>query len=71
MDGDDDLLIRFVGGDADAFAAALVAAERYRPGDRPALAWLYGIAHKLAAVDRRLARTQLAATGQRQRNDRS
>jgi RNA polymerase sigma factor (sigma-70 family) len=34
---------------AEVFAAALLAAERYRPGERPALAWLYGIAaHKLA-----------------------
>ena len=87
MDGDDDLLIRFAGGDAEAFvafyrrhlaavlsyllrrtgdeelaadltaevfAAALGAARRYRPGDRPALAWLYGIAaHKLADSRRR------------------
>jgi RNA polymerase sigma factor (sigma-70 family) len=87
MDGDDDLLTRFAGGDpeafvtfyrrhlatvvgylhrrtgdaeltadlaAEVFAAALVAAERYRPGDRPALAWLYGIAaHKLADSLRR------------------
>lgn len=34
---------------AEVFAAALLAAERYRPSERPALAWLYGIAaHKLA-----------------------
>jgi len=34
---------------AEVFAAALLAADRYRPGERPALAWLYGIAaHKLA-----------------------
>lgn len=26
---------------AEVFAAALLAAERYRPGERPALAWLY------------------------------
>jgi DNA-directed RNA polymerase specialized sigma24 family protein len=39
---------------AEAFAAALLAAERYRPGERPALAWLYGIAaHKLADSRRR------------------
>jgi RNA polymerase sigma factor (sigma-70 family) len=84
---DDELLARFVAGDADAFvgfyrrhlaavlgfflrrtrdpeltadltaevfAAALVAATRYRPGERPALAWLYGIAaHKLADSRRR------------------
>jgi RNA polymerase sigma factor (sigma-70 family) len=79
---DDELLVRFAAGDADAFvafyrrhlpamlafflrrtgdpeltadltaevfAAALLAAERYEPGERPALAWLYGIAaHKLS-----------------------
>ena len=84
---DEDLLARFVEGDAEAFvafyqrhlpavlgfflrrtgdpeltadltaevfAAALLAAERYRPGERPALAWLYGIAaHKLADSRRR------------------
>ncbi len=34
---------------AETFAAALLAAPRYRPGEHPALAWLYGIAaHKLA-----------------------
>ncbi len=39
---------------AEVFAAALVAAGRYRPGERPALAWLYGIAaHKLADSRRR------------------
>lgn len=39
---------------AEVFAAALIAAERYRPGERPALAWLYGIAaHKLADSRRR------------------
>jgi RNA polymerase sigma-70 factor (ECF subfamily) len=38
----------------EVFAAALLAAERYRPGERPALAWLYGIAaHKLADSRRR------------------
>src|SRR3984885_6799545 len=85
--GDDELLARFVAGDAEAFvsfyrrhlaamlgfflrrtrdpeltadltaevfAAALIAAARYRPGERPALAWLYGIAaHKLADSRRR------------------
>jgi RNA polymerase sigma-70 factor (ECF subfamily) len=51
---------------AEVFAAALLAAERYRPGERPALAWLYGIAaHKLADSRRRgrvedEARRQLA-----------
>lgn len=39
---------------AEVFAAALIAAGRYRPGERPALAWLYGIAaHKLADSRRR------------------
>src|ERR1700761_7512838 len=39
---------------AEVFAAALLAAERYRPGERPALAWLYGVAaHKLADSRRR------------------
>jgi hypothetical protein len=39
---------------AEVFAAALIAARRYRPGERPALAWLYGIAaHKLTDSRRR------------------
>jgi RNA polymerase sigma factor (sigma-70 family) len=39
---------------AEVFAAALLAAERYRTGEQPALAWLYGIAaHKLADSRRR------------------
>lgn len=39
---------------AEVFASALLGAERYRPGERPALAWLYGIAaHKLADSRRR------------------
>ena len=39
---------------AEVFAAALLAVERYRAGERPALAWLYGIAaHKLADSRRR------------------
>ena len=39
---------------AEVFAAALIAADRYRPGERPALAWLYGIAaHKLVDSRRR------------------
>jgi RNA polymerase sigma-70 factor (ECF subfamily) len=39
---------------AEVFAAALLAASRYRPGHGPALAWLYGIAaHKLADSRRR------------------
>jgi RNA polymerase sigma-70 factor (ECF subfamily) len=39
---------------AEVFAAALNAARGYRGGDRPALAWLYGIAaHKLSDSRRR------------------
>lgn len=39
---------------AEVFAAALLTGKRYRPGKRPALAWLYGIAaHKLADSRRR------------------
>lgn len=39
---------------AEVFAAALLAAASYRPGGRPALAWLYGIAaHKLVDSRRR------------------
>jgi RNA polymerase sigma factor (sigma-70 family) len=39
---------------AEVFAAALLAAERFRPREQPALAWLYGIAaHKLADSRRR------------------
>lgn len=51
---------------AEVFAAAFTSARRYRPGERPALAWLYGIAaHKLADSRRRgrvedQARRQLA-----------
>jgi RNA polymerase sigma-70 factor (ECF subfamily) len=32
---------------AEAFAAALVAVRRYRPGEAPAAAWLYGIARNV------------------------
>lgn len=93
-DADDDLLVRFAGGDAEAFvafyrrhlqavlgfflrrtgdpeltadlsaevfAAALIAAERYRPGERPALAWLYGIAAHKLSDSRRRGRVQDAA----------
>jgi RNA polymerase sigma factor (sigma-70 family) len=39
---------------AEVFAGALIAATRYVPGERPTLAWLYGIAaHKLADSRRR------------------
>jgi RNA polymerase sigma factor (sigma-70 family) len=46
---------------AEVFAAALLAAERYRPGERPALAWLYGIAAHKLADSRRHGRVQDAA----------
>ena len=49
---------------AEVFAAALLAAERYRPSERPALAWLYGIAaHKLADSRRRGRVEELASAG--------
>jgi RNA polymerase sigma factor (sigma-70 family) len=39
---------------AEVFAAALVGARRFKPGEYPAVAWLYGIAnHKLAGSRRR------------------
>jgi RNA polymerase sigma factor (sigma-70 family) len=39
---------------AEVFAAALLAAPRFRPGETPARAWLYGIAsHKLSDSRRR------------------
>jgi RNA polymerase sigma factor (sigma-70 family) len=39
---------------AEVFAAVLVSSGRYRPGEAPAHAWLFGIAqHKLASSRRR------------------
>src|ERR1039458_8248751 len=39
---------------AEVFAEALAAAARFRPGSRPARAWLFGIAnHELADFRRR------------------
>jgi RNA polymerase sigma-70 factor (ECF subfamily) len=39
---------------AEVFAAALIAAPRFKPGETPAQAWLYGIAsHKLSDSRRR------------------
>src|SRR5262245_37862184 len=32
---------------AECFAAALLAADRFRPGDTPAVAWLFGIARNV------------------------
>ena len=46
---------------AEVFAAALLAAERYRRGEQPALAWLYGIAAHKLADSRRRGRVQDAA----------
>jgi RNA polymerase sigma-70 factor (ECF subfamily) len=46
---------------AEVFAAALIAARRYRPGGRPALAWLYGIAAKKFADSRRRRRVETDA----------
>lgn len=40
---------------AETFAAALLAARRFEPGGRPALAWLYGIAHHKLVDHRRRA----------------
>jgi RNA polymerase sigma-70 factor (ECF subfamily) len=39
---------------AEVFAAALIAAPRFQPGEKPPLAWLFGIAsHKLTDSRRR------------------
>ena len=38
---------------AEVFAAALAACVRYRPGEAPASAWLFGIAHHKLAKSRR------------------
>jgi RNA polymerase sigma-70 factor (ECF subfamily) len=46
---------------AEVFAAALLAAPRYRPGERPALAWVYGIAANKLANSRRQERVEDAA----------
>lgn len=46
---------------AEVFAAALIAARRYRPGGAPALAWLYGIAAKKLADSRRRGRVEADA----------
>lgn len=46
---------------AEVFAAALIACSRYRPGEGPALAWLYGIAAHKLADSRRQGRVQDAA----------
>jgi RNA polymerase sigma factor (sigma-70 family) len=46
---------------AEVFAAALPAAARYRAGEQPALAWLYGIAAHKLADSRRRGRVESAA----------
>ena len=38
---------------AEVFAAALGASGRYRPGEAPAVAWLFGIARNVLARSRR------------------
>lgn len=38
---------------AEAFAAALRSSGRYRPGEAPAVAWLFGIARNVIARSRR------------------
>lgn len=38
---------------AEVFAAALAGSRRYRPGEAPARAWLFGIANKKLLVSRR------------------
>lgn len=46
---------------AEVFAAALVASRRYRPGEAPAKAWLFGIAHNQAvSLHRRRVRADAA-----------
>ena len=46
---------------AEVFAAALVASRRYRPGEAPARAWLFGIARNKLARRRRRAAGETAA----------
>lgn len=43
---------------AEVFAAALVSCKRFRPGSKPAVAWLYGIAGKKLAGSRRRKRIE-------------
>jgi RNA polymerase sigma-70 factor (ECF subfamily) len=43
---------------AEVFAAALLACPRYRAGERPALAWLYGIAANKLRESRRHGRVE-------------
>jgi RNA polymerase sigma-70 factor (ECF subfamily) len=46
---------------AETFAAALVSLRRYRPGERPAAAWLLGIAHNKLLESLRRGRVEAAA----------
>jgi RNA polymerase sigma factor (sigma-70 family) len=46
---------------AEIFAAALMASPRYRPGEAPASAWLFGIARHKLAKHRRARATEDAA----------
>lgn len=43
---------------AEVFAAVLLACRRYRPGEAPASAWLFAIAHNKLADSRRRGRVQ-------------
>jgi RNA polymerase sigma factor (sigma-70 family) len=46
----------------EVFGAALVGVGRYRPGEAPAQAWLFGIARNKLAKARRRRRIDLSAT---------
>jgi RNA polymerase sigma factor (sigma-70 family) len=46
---------------AEVFAAALEAADRFRPGPRPAEAWLYGVARRKLALSLRRGRVEARA----------
>jgi RNA polymerase sigma-70 factor, ECF subfamily len=46
---------------AEVFATALIASRRYRPGEAPARAWLFGIAKNKLAHRHRRAATETAA----------
>jgi RNA polymerase sigma-70 factor (ECF subfamily) len=43
---------------AETFVAALASARRYRPGDQPAVAWLFGIARNKLLVSTRKGRVE-------------
>ena len=45
----------------ETFAAALLACERYRPGEAPALAWLLGIARNKLRESARRGRVEIEA----------